>query len=127
MEKSNLMNDAFLRKKKEIILDEIHVEMIKQDEKWGTQSHPSVDQVLLNREGSCTPERMCEEYEIPSENRAKQMCDIHAKRGDLTWAHITIEELSEAVSAKDDTERRKELIQLAAVVTQWINDIDNKS
>lgn len=111
----------------EHILQEIVNERIRQDQKWGKQNHPSVDVVLENRDGGCTPERMCEEFEIPSEDRARQMCEIHAKRKDLTWTHIVVEELSEAVSCKNDAERRQELVQLAACVVAWIENIDEKN
>ena len=68
--------------------------------------------------------RMCEEYEIPSETRAKQICETMHDRGEMTWGHIAVEELSEVISAKNDDERRKELIQLAAVTIAWIESID---
>jgi hypothetical protein len=108
------------------ILNDIELETIKQFQKWGIQDHPSLIQNLLNREGGCTPERMCEEYEIPSENRARQLCEIAASKMSVTWAHIAIEELSEAISAESDRERRDELVQLGAVIASWIECIDKK-
>ncbi len=111
----------------DIILSEIIQEHKNQLEKWGCQNHPSVDQVLTTRKGGCSPERMCEEYEIPSESRAKSICDIAAKNREVTWAHITIEELSEVISCTSENDRRKELIQLAAVIYSWIDSIDRNS
>ena len=108
----------------ENILEEIRIERTKQDQKWGEQNHPCLDQVLLNRKGGCTPMRMCEEYEIPSEGRAKKKCDIAFKNGTGTYAHIAIEEMSEVVSAFSIEKRREELIQLAAVCVAWIEKID---
>lgn len=108
----------------ENIFEEIKLERIKQDKKWGVQNHPCLDEVLLKREGGCTPERMCEEYEIPSENRAKKLCETAFKRGVGTYAHIASEEFSEVISAFDIYKRREELIQLTAVCVAWIQKID---
>lgn len=108
------------------IIYELFIERKKQDAKWGEQNHPSVDPILLKRRGGCTPERMCEEYGLPSEARSKRACDEAAKRGELTFAHIITEELCEAVSAPDDEARRGELVQLGACVLQWIEAIDRR-
>lgn len=108
------------------VLDEILAERRRQDEKWGEQNHPDVDPVLLKRRDGT---RMCEEYEIPSETRAKWLCQEHARRGDISWPHIAVEEMSEAVAAfttKNVAEGRRELVQLVAVVIQWIQAIDRR-
>ena len=109
------------------IIDEIKLERQKQDEKWGVQNHPCLDQTLLNRDGGCTPQRMCENYEIPSETRAKVMCDDSFKKGDGTYAHIALEEFAEVISEFDITKRRQELIQLTAVCVAWIESIDRQT
>ena len=106
------------------IFEEIRIERQKQNDKWGEQNHPCLDQVLLNRNGSCTTERMCEEYEIPTELRAKISCETAFSKGFGTYAHIAIEEMSEVVSAFDIHKRREELIQLSAVCVAWIEKID---
>lgn len=109
------------------ILQEIKEERKRQFEKFGDQHLlPSVDKVLNNRPGGCTPELMCEHYEIPSEPRAKFLCENSQKKRECTFTHIVVEELSESVSAKDDDTRRGELVQLAACVVQWIEAIDTK-
>ena len=110
----------------ENILNEIKTERTRQDEKWGIQHWPSVNQVLIGREGGCTPERMCEHFEIPSEDRAKFLCENAFKNNEGTWSNIVVEELSEVVCAPDETTRRTELVQLAACVVAWIEDIDYK-
>jgi hypothetical protein len=106
------------------VYNEIYQERLKQDNKWGEQNHPCLDQVLLNRPGGCTPQRMCENYEIPTEERAKYLTDICAQDESITYAHIAIEEMCEAVSQFDTVKRREELVQLAAVVVAWIEKID---
>lgn len=106
------------------ILQEVRTENIKQLSKWGVQNHPCLDQVLLGREGGCTPERMCQEYDIPTEGRAQSNCNRADERDELTWAHILVEEVSEVVSSFDPKKRRKELIQVAAVAIAQIDKID---
>jgi hypothetical protein len=108
------------------IFDLVTDEMDRQVKKWGVQNHPSVDRILSTR-NPYPKDRICEEYEIPTEERAKQLCDTHAERGDLTWAHIIVEELSEVVSAPNEELRKEELIQLIAVATSWIKSIDRKN
>lgn len=114
------------KERRDKIIYDFLAERQKQNEKWGEQNHPSVDPVLTERPGGCTPERMCEEYELPSESRAKSSCNIATKNGKLTFAHIIVEELCEAVSAPDDETRREELVQLGACVMQWIEAIDRR-
>ena len=60
------------------------------------------------------------EYEIPTASRARDMCEIAANRGQLTWLHIFLEELCEAVEAytihgENSPEGEEELIQTVAV------------
>lgn len=102
------------------IYSEILSERDRQIKKWGEQNHPSVSTFTKD------PHRLCEDYEIPGEERAKFLCRTHADRGDATWTHIAIEELSEAVCANSEKDRRQELIQLAAVCIAWIDCIDRK-
>ena len=105
----------------ENIFNEIRTEREKQEAKWGQQNHPILDPILIDR----SPERMCEEYEIPSENRARQMVEIHSERGDLTYMHILIEEISESASCGSNIEElRKELIQSASVLVAMIESLD---
>lgn len=99
------------------IYDEIRGERIWQTDKWGEQNHDSVpdDRSALIR---------CQMVGLASELRAKLNCDDAVKDKRLTWAHIAVEELAEAVSARNEDTRREELVQLAAVVVAWIDCID---
>ena len=101
------------------LFDKVNKELKNQLEKWGEQNHPSVDVRLLKR----SVERMTEEYEIASENRAKQLTSIAEKRGSLTWAHIAVEELSESISARLPEDRSQEIVQLIAVLCNWYESI----
>lgn len=105
----------------ENIFIEIKKERESQDLKWGVQNHPILDVKLINR----TPYRMCEEYEIPTESRAKYMLNVSANRGELTYMHILVEEVSEVACSMGNTEKiRNELIQVAAVAVAMIESID---
>lgn len=106
------------------VLVELFNERQRQDKKWGQQNHPCLNQDLLNSKGGCVPLQMTMYYEIPSEKRAKLMCDSTFKNNKGTYAHIALEELSEAISAFDVIKRREELVQLAAVTVAWIEKID---
>lgn len=106
---------------------EVLGEIQSQLERWGVQDHPSVDPIISAWEGSYHAQRICEEYEIPTESRAKFLCEMANSRNELTWSHIAVEELSEVISAPDDATRRGELVQLAAVVLNWIDSIDRNA
>lgn len=68
---------------------------------------------------------MCEEYEIPSEDRARAMVNLSENKGELTYFHILMEEISEAASCGSNTEAlRTELIQCAAVTVAMIESFD---
>lgn len=104
----------------ELIIEDIKEEISFQRTKWGTQNHPVIDVALKNR----SPQRICDEYGIPSENIAKQACDLAAEKGICTWMHILVEEVSETASAKTIDDLRKELIQVAAVAISAIESLD---
>lgn len=108
------------------VLCEVAAERARQASKWGPQDYPSLCQALLQRDGGCSPNRMAEEYEIPSESRAKFLCDTAFDRGEGTYAHVLVEEVSEAVCAMDDATIRGELVQVAAVAVAWVEAIDRR-
>lgn len=110
------------------IFKEIAVEIERSNLKHGDNSDlPSLDQTLLKRKGGCTTRRMAEEYEVPTEERAKFMTDNANENGQLTHAHIVTEELAESIAClEDEVKMRTELIQLACTVVKWINAIDSR-
>jgi hypothetical protein len=95
------------------ISSEVIDETLAQDAKWGQQDHPSV-----------LPSTFFPG--LPSEQYAKDMCKLAFERGKGTFTHIVYEEFLEAVHAKNELERRAELVQLAACVYQWIQAIDRR-
>lgn len=112
------------------VLTEVADERARQDAKWGEQNHPDVDHVLMTREGGASPARMAEHYELPTAGRAKFLCDQAADFGQVTYAHILIEEVAEVVEAATRasvTELRAELIQVAAVAVAWVEKLDREA
>ncbi|MGH3467454.1 MAG: hypothetical protein ACRDQF_06970 [Thermocrispum sp.] len=45
----------------------------------------------------------------------------------LTWRHILLEEVAEALAEDDPARLRRELVQVVAVGAQWLQAIDNRS
>ncbi len=110
-------------------LIEVRKEMERQVEKWGEQNHPSVlplsqSEAARNLSFEAPPSWY---YNLPSEKSVKFACDEAAKSGRLTYAHIAVEELVEAIDADTDEDRRAELIQAAAVLLSWVGAIDRRS
>lgn len=93
------------------VLDDVHEERIRQDEKWGEQNHP---------DGT---------GEIGSELimiSAQKICDAATKKGLLKWRHILAEEFFEAIAEADPDRLRAELVQVAAVAVAWCQAIDRR-
>lgn len=113
------------------LFDLVNRESARAEEKFGNQLDvPSLDQILLGRMPAplhVSVERMAQEYEIPTESRAKQLTDHATKKGELTWAHIAVEELAEVIGCMDDEKAmRIELIQLMSVCQRWIHSIEHR-
>lgn len=111
----------------EQILAEIADERARQDAKFGNQYHPCVNPSEINYGDHDELRRklhVAASYGMPSEQEAREECSDAASEGRLTWGHIAVEELSEAICSKTVQERRAELVQLAAVAVAWIECID---
>ena len=107
------------------ILMEISKERDRQDDKWGQLNYPSVNPKFdPDRD---PPRHICSEYGIPEPSVAQYNCDTAFQQNRCHWAHIAIEELSESVGAPTEKERRKELIQAAAVLVNWIECMDRRA
>lgn len=127
------------------VLDEIAAERGRQFAKWGDQADcADADPVILARLADPDEEhywrapgavarRLSEEYEIPTGERGKQICQREADRHGGTHAGIVIEEIAELIEAvayshaEDDiTKMRAEAIQAAATLVQWIEAMDRR-
>lgn len=98
------------------IYGEIKAERDRQDRKWGEQNHPMVPR-FVNTLG------------VPPAWAARERCDNAALDGSVTFGHILVEEVAEAVEAAmshgdDSDELRAELVQVAAVAVAMIERVD---
>lgn len=94
------------------ILDEILAERVRQTRLHGDQSH--------------LPNGTSAGFAVNAQH-ARHVCDLKTERGELTFRHILMEEVWEAVSATTDPEFRTELVQVAAVCVQIIEAIDGRA
>jgi hypothetical protein len=101
-----------------LVLDEVRRERERQDVVFGVQRHPSFPPIPI--------EERAAEYGVPTEAAAKELVEKAFKSSRGTWGHVLVEELAETIAAPDEDNLRHELIQLAAVATAWVEDIDRR-
>lgn len=93
------------------VLQQVLVERIAQDTKWGEQNHPDG----TGYDGS---DRHADFW--------RQRCQDAFADGDGTWGHVLLEEVFEAIAEKDPAKLRAELVQVAAVAVAWVEAIDRR-
>jgi malonyl CoA-acyl carrier protein transacylase len=93
------------------VLTEVAAERRRQDERWGEQNHPDGSGPLFAAEAA----------------QARKECDEAAENGELSWRHILLEEVAEAMAEQDADLLRRELIQVAAVAVAWAEAIDRRA
>lgn len=105
------------------ILMDIDNERMRQVDKWGIQHRRAVHS---------DPEFMAK-----LRDRAREACDkmeargkvrpgeIYPYTGGASWEAILAEETFEALAETDKAAQRKELVQCAAVIVAWIEDLDS--
>ncbi len=93
------------------ICAEIAEERVRQDERWGEQNWPDGTGSEIWREAADTYRRECDK--------------AHAA-GYLTWCHIILEEVAEALAEADPGKLRAELVQAAAVLVAHVEAIDRR-
>lgn len=108
-----------------VILDKIDAERTRQNTKWGEQNHPDgtgpTSIPLQSIEGGHLAR-----YANEMARLATEATDEHAAKGRVTWADILLEEVFEALAESDVPALRTELIQIAAVATQWVEAIERR-
>lgn len=92
------------------VLLAVHAEREDQDDKWGEQHYPD------GTDGLYSADR----------DLYRTYCDAQHRAGNGTWRDIALEEFYEALSETDPVALRKELVQAAAVLVAWIEDIDSR-
>jgi hypothetical protein len=60
-------------------------------------------------------------------DNARRECEQAAAAGRLTWRHILLDEVAEALAEDDPDRLRRELVKVVAVGAQWLQAIDNRS
>ncbi|WP_433584572.1 hypothetical protein [Microbacterium hydrocarbonoxydans] len=100
------------------VLEELAAERRRQDEKWGEQNHP--DGTGTGTE--VVPLWYAEDFA----EWAKHATDVAARASVVTWREILLEEVAEAFDESDLDKLRTELVQVAAVATQWVEAIDRR-
>lgn len=107
------------------VLDEVAVERERQTKAHGVQDLPDgtgefgVASCVLRVVGSRLHEGM-----TVGVAEAQFSCDTAGDR--VTYAHIFIEEVVEALAEEDKGRLRAELLQVAAVAVQWIEKLDRE-
>lgn len=99
------------------ILDEVFVERIQQDKKWGEQNHPMI--------GGPLPEPRRRQWARQADFW-KKCNDGRAQSGQMGFDGILLEEVYEALCEADPIKIREELVQVAAVAVSMIEAIDRK-
>lgn len=101
--------------KREQIYQEIEEERQKQIRMWGDQDLPMVTRSWdFDKAASIRESR-------------KQSCDQAYEFGRLTWYHVLQEEIAEVFAEVDPDKQRAELVQVAAVAIQAIENLDRKA
>lgn len=93
------------------VFADITAERKRQDAVWGVQHHDDGTSHV---------------YSADAEHW-KGVVNEDATDGASQWAHILLEEIFEALSETDPVKLRVELVQSAAVITNWIEDIDSRT
>lgn len=96
-------------------LADVAAEREHQTAKWGVQSLP---------DGTGT--MAWARYGIPSASTARRVCDEATRAGEVKWAHVLLEEVSEALHERNPARLRAELVQVAAVAVQWVEHLDRR-
>lgn len=102
------------------IVKDVLAECQRQVELWGVQHRYSLYESnisFLDQSRACFNELA---------NKYKKLNDESELEEHLAdWAGIALEELYEALAESDINDVRKELVQTAAVIFSWLQDIDN--
>jgi hypothetical protein len=92
------------------VLAEVEAERRRQDSRWGEQNHPDG-----------TGDAYADDAAL-----ARKECEQAADSGELSWRHILLEEVAEAMAEREPADLRNELIQVAAVAVAWAEALDRR-
>jgi len=110
-------------------LDEVRLELARQDLKWGEQNHPdgTGDKLVWPDVPLTLPMDSTNVRAGQLAEWAKARCQAAATDGSISFEQILTEEIFEAYEETDTAKLREELIQVAAVATQWVAAIDRRT
>ncbi|MEE4598261.1 hypothetical protein V2J94_41570 [Streptomyces sp. DSM 41524] len=116
------------------VLDEIHAERARQEEKWGEQNHPDVDPRDIPYVTHGYYASHADIWRQVNEERAKPSrslgrCTGHPEgpHPHTAWDGVLLEKAYEALAEEDPARLRAELIQVAAVAVAWVEAIDRRA
>lgn len=115
------MSSEFNAERQVIAFSDVMEERGRQDAKWGEQNHPDFDPEL-----EALRVRRAVDYGVCDESSARKWYEEAKAEGRLSWAHVLVEELSEAICSTNEANLRHELVQTAAVALAWIEAIDRR-
>ncbi len=96
----------------DIVLDAVRAERRRQDSLYPEQHLP---------DGTGAPR-----FELDATIHTL-WCNEATAEGCVTWRHVLLEEVYEALAETDAVRLRAELVQVAAVAARWIEDLDSRS
>lgn len=105
------------------VLADVVAETTRQDAKWGEQNHPDGTGPELVPLPAGLEGLSAHSLSL----WAREVTDMNAAEGSVTWRDILLEEVFEAIAEEDPARLRVELVQVAAVATQWVEAIDRRS
>lgn len=93
------------------VSSDISEERFAQEHKWGQQNLPDGTHETFTYEA----------------NIRRASCQAAARADTVTWRHVLLEEVYEALAETDPAALRTELIQVAAVAAAWVEAIDRRT
>lgn len=99
-------------------IESLFDERCRQHNMWGVRDHPDVNELVPR-----------DRYGIGSAEELRQACQDRFRLDKGSWTDILLEEVAEAVEeavAGNSANLRAELIQVAAVITAWVEAIDRR-
>lgn len=106
--------------------ENVWIEMNAQVEQWGEQNHPDGTGTAYYDPDFTVPADMAKHFVKGVADRYRKACEQAAKTGAITWRHIMLEEMFEAMAEDDGEKLEKEIIQTLAVGFSWLAARDRR-